>query len=423
MTRILAVTLRYPPYVEGGYELLTRDAVHGLRAMGHDVAVLCGVGAEFENDGFTHATLKPTLDEGGNLFENDRKSGPLARVRSHYFRAANYAATKTAIDAFRPDLVLYFNLGLASLAPLLAARMQRVPTLGYLCDRWAENLWLTDVAQDPNKRGRLPFMRALWAGTRSIAGLSPALCASEWIRKRLLASGLAADGVEVLPTGLSPQMDALARATDGPCERIPGGRLRLISTSMLWHGKGQHVLVEAFGRAVAEGLDGELILAGADPGGGEYEEGLRELVREARIEERVEFVGLLSPEELSSYLTASHIFVLPSIWGEPFGLATIEAMAHGLCTIVTDSGASSEVVGDAGVVVPSGEIEALARVLLILGGDEQRRMDLGGRARARAFERFGRATFLSSLESACLAVVAGEELVPYSHSSAQGDCS
>ena len=98
-------------------------------------------------------------------------------------------------------------------------------------------------------------------------------------------------------------------------------------------------------------------------------------------------------------------------------------MAHGLCTIVTDSGASLELVGDAGVVVPSGEIEALARVLLILGGDEQRRMDLGGRARARAFERYGRATFLSRLESACLAVVAGEELVPDSHSPAQGGCS
>ena len=264
--RILVVTLRYPPYVQGGYELLTRDAVIGLREMGHQVSVLCGKGKALSGQADTFATLEPAVDGGENLFEVDRHSSPMERVRSHYFRPSNYAATSAAIRSFRPELVLYFNLGLASLAPLVAARMNRIPCLGYLCDRWAENLWLTEVKGNANKRGRLPLLRGIWTGVRAVAGLSPSLCASDWIRRRLIASGVPPRGVEVLPTGLSPQMDSLVRSIQSPRSRKQGERLRVICTSMMWHGKGQHILVEAFGRAVAEGLDAELILAGADAG-------------------------------------------------------------------------------------------------------------------------------------------------------------
>ena len=93
------------------------------------------------------------------------------------------------------------------------------------------------------------------------------------------------------------------------------------------------------------------------------------------------------------------MFCLPSIWGEPFGLATIEAMAHGICTVVSDSGASPELVGSAGVVVPTESVEGLAKVLLELGGDEERRLNLAQAARVRALATFGRSVFLDALEA------------------------
>ena len=405
--RILALTLRYEPYVVGGYEILTRDTVEGLRGMGHEVFVLCGRGREHAGRQGIIATLEPTLDDAGDLFERDQRSAPLERFRSHFFRPANYRAAAAAIRSVQPDLVLYFNLGLVSVAPLVAARFHGLPALGYVCDRWAENLWLIETAAKRNKPVRFLAMKLAWSALRSLAGMHSMLSASDWIREHLLATGVAPTDVGVLPTGLAPELWRLSEASPRAADREPGEPLRLICTSMLWSGKGQHVLVQALGSAVAEGLDAELVIAGQEAHGGEYVERLTRLIGEGGIEERVEFVGMLEPEQLSARLGASHVFVLPSIWGEPFGMVTIEAMAHGLCTVVTDSGASPELVGDAGVVVATDDVEALTRVLLALGEDEQRRRELGLAARARAVQRFGRDVFLEHLDAACRAVAAG----------------
>jgi glycosyltransferase involved in cell wall biosynthesis len=401
--RILAVTLRYPPYTAGGYELLTEDAVEGLRERGHEVLVLAGAGTRFE-DVRVRPLLLPSLDPERDLFDDDRVAGPRERMALHFFRRANFRATKRVLRELRPDLVLYFNLGLASLAPLVAASLAGVPRLGYICDRWVENHWLRTMAKQSDKAGRLALLRPLWHALRKRAGLAPILTASEWLRERLLADGLAAGDVRVLATGLSPKMDALASAGE-PRVRAQGERLRIVSSSMLWRGKGQHVLVEAFGRAVAEGLDAELVVAGKDTSGEDYLGELQGLAAEARVTDRVAFIGQLSPEELSAELFASHVFVLPSIWGEPFGLATIEAMAHGLATVVSDSGASPELVGAAGIVVPTGEISALTRTLLELGGDEERRRELGVRARELALTQYSREAFLDALEAEAEALV------------------
>ena len=395
--RILAVTLRYPPYTAGGYELLTEDAVEGLRARGHEVFVLCGRGRDFADDRLL-PLLAPDLDSAEDLFAVDRAAPPLERLRLHYFRGANFRATRRALRERRPELVLYFNLGLVSLAPLFAARLAGVPRLGYICDPWVENHWLREMAGRPEKAGRRPLFRLAWRALRRLAGMPPMLAASEWLRQRLLADGWRPGEVRVLATGLSPVMDRLAReAVPAPRER--GARLRLLCTSMWWGGKGQHVLVEALGRAVAEGLDAELTLAGREPAGTEYQAHLRHLASEGRVLDRVHFAGMLSPAELSATIAQHHVFVLPSIWGEPFGLATIEAMAHGICVVVSDSGASPELVGDAGVVVRTEDVEALTRALLELGGDEPRRRALGARARERALSTFGRDVFLRQLEA------------------------
>lgn len=395
--KILAITLRYPPYTVGGYELLTEDAVEGLRARGHDVIVLCGQGQNYPGDHHRPRFL-PGLDTDAELYDWDRGLSAQGRFANHFFKWHNFKATSDVLREERPDLVLYFNMGLLSIAPLIAARMAGVPRLGYVCDPWVENHLLREMADKPGKHGRRLVLRTLWLGLRRLAGMPPILTASQWLRARLLKDGWAPAEVTVLPTGLSPSMDALAQTAESRPREL-GESLKLICTSMLWGGKGQHILVEAFGRAVNEGLDGELVLAGKEPQGEEYVKHLKWLASEAGVSDRVQLVGMLTPAELSKRLTESHVFCLPSIWGEPFGLATIEAMAHGICTVVSDSGASPELVGKAGVVVPTESVDGLAKVLLELGGDEERRLTLARAARVRALATFGRSVFLDALEA------------------------
>ncbi|HEX4562060.1 MAG TPA: glycosyltransferase, partial [Gemmatimonadales bacterium] len=74
-------------------------------------------------------------------------------------------------------------------------------------------------------------------------------------------------------------------------------------------------------------------------------------------------------------------------WSEPTGHTVAEAMANEVAVIGTASGAISEVIGDAGLVVPPDDPDALAKAI---GGmaDPETRWSYAEAARARALARF-----------------------------------
>jgi glycosyltransferase involved in cell wall biosynthesis len=77
---------------------------------------------------------------------------------------------------------------------------------------------------------------------------------------------------------------------------------------------------------------------------------------------RVRMVGYVPDKDLLDYFAAADAFVLPTLL-EGFGIPIVEAMAAGLPVVTTRGGSAGEVVGDAGLVVPSGESQELASAL------------------------------------------------------------
>ena len=88
-------------------------------------------------------------------------------------------------------------------------------------------------------------------------------------------------------------------------------------------------------------------------------------------------------------LPALDVFVSTSE-NEPFGRVLVEAMAAGLPVIATDSGGKPEIVADGktGVLVPSGDVNEIAREAHDLRRNPDRREKLGRAGRCAAFERF-----------------------------------
>ncbi|MBZ0288634.1 MAG: glycosyltransferase, partial [Anaerolineae bacterium] len=86
------------------------------------------------------------------------------------------------------------------------------------------------------------------------------------------------------------------------------------------------------------------------------------------------------------------VFVLPSLtrpnWKEQFGRVLVETMASGVPVIGSDSGAIPGVVGDAGLIVPEGDADALAAALTRLQHDSALRQSLAIRGRALALAHF-----------------------------------
>ena len=118
---------------------------------------------------------------------------------------------------------------------------------------------------------------------------------------------------------------------------------------------------------------------------------LRDEVRRA-----IETFGLQSSvilaghqEDVRAWLQASDLYILSSSW-EGLSNTTLEAMSTGLPVIVTDVSGMREVVGEtqAGIIVPPGDIDNMAKVLVELIRDPVRRQELGDRGRQVILDRY-----------------------------------
>lgn len=115
----------------------------------------------------------------------------------------------------------------------------------------------------------------------------------------------------------------------------------------------------------------------------EYERRCEEL----GIAHAVEFIGPLSTQELAERYRSCTLYVHPSL-AECFPVTVLEAMACGAPVIATDVGGVAEEIGDAGVLVPARNAEALADAVGRLLDAPQERERLGRMALERTRERY-----------------------------------
>jgi glycosyltransferase involved in cell wall biosynthesis len=162
--------------------------------------------------------------------------------------------------------------------------------------------------------------------------------------------------------------------------------------------KGQDLLLDAWRAVRSRVSDAELVLVGDGPLGAELR---------GRDVPGVGFVGHLA--DVRPAYAAADVVVASSRW-EGLSLVVLEAMASGRAVVATDVDGMREAVGTgpgaAGVIVPAGDVTALAGAL----GDRLADLALasaeGRQARARA-ERFDLATWGAALAALTEDVAAG----------------
>lgn len=138
--------------------------------------------------------------------------------------------------------------------------------------------------------------------------------------------------------------------------------------------KGGPTLLKAFEAVRRRRPGAQLWIVGPDPG-------------EAR--EGVTWFGRVNREKLNSLFAGATAFAMPSIC-EPFGLAMIEAMSHGLPVVGTTIDAMGEIVGEgqSGFLVSPDDSAAVAERLVQLLADPALAQQMGVRGQTRVRNQF-----------------------------------
>ncbi|MCL2092336.1 MAG: glycosyltransferase [Micrococcales bacterium] len=242
--------------------------------------------------------------------------------------------------------------------------------------------YLVSSAQNIFKRYPGPFGALERAVLRRVDGVHVCNAAAASIVRRKGTTG----PVRCVPLGVD-----LTVFTPGEADR-PGGTVVGYAGRLVAH-KGVDGLV----RAVL--ADERLTLRLA--GGGPQDAELRALAAPAG--DRITFVGSLSGPDLVEFYRGVDVLAVPSLdtrqqgpsrrpgvrgrrpaqgWVEQFGRVVVEAMACGTPVVASRSGALPDVVGDAGILVPPGDVAALGAALRQVVDDP----DLAATLRRRGFD-------------------------------------
>ncbi len=208
------------------------------------------------------------------------------------------------------------------------------------------------------------------------------LTVSDGVRQYLISAGVPAGQIIAVPTGINLKhfdparkdlVDMRARFN------IPRQAFVIGIIAVLRKAKGHRFLLQAIKRLASEFPQIKLLIAGTGP----QELNISSLIKELDLEKHVMMLGY--QDDVPSLLKALDVFVLPA-QEEALGTALVEATAMGVPVIATRIGGIPEVVGEAGLLFESEDVEDLVNQLrtLIRSPALAARMRTQGMARARA---------------------------------------
>lgn len=369
----------------GGGEIMAWLLREGLRARGHDARLLAsraGVGphrtfADYTCYGTTHGWRTPN-------------------------RLLNVSAVwrlKRVLTEFKPDVV-HVGMFFTQLSPLILPCLHNYPSLYHAV--WYEAICPTGLKLLPDRTvctskpglvclrpgsawlrgaegclslpawGVLLMQQKLWQQWRHV--FKVVVANSDTVRRRLLEHGI--EPVEVIWYGV--RATSLRPVLRWPPTVSYAGRLS-------WE-KGVDVLVRAFARVVACLPAARLLIAGDGP----ERASLMSLIAAHDLTAHVTWLGHLTQADMESRLAPAWVHVVPSLFEEPFGLTTIEAMMRGTAVVASQTGGSADIVlaGETGFLVPPDDVNALAMALLRPLQEQELAEALGRAGRTRALTHF-----------------------------------
>lgn|GEM_PF-2432242 len=266
-----------------------------------------------------------------------------------------------AIRAARPDMLLLSGPK-SQIWGSLAARWFGLPATHFF-----------NHMMPISRIGRATYLAQRAAMRRRDRAITVSHTGKAWVIEQY---GLAADCIDVIHPAIDVARFAAAAGPigDGPPVLLLIGRV-------LFQEKGQHLMVEVMPRISTRYPDAVLQVIGDGPDLPE----LQRLITAAGLEDSIRLAGKRG--DIPALIRSSTLVVLPSLVREGFPLVSIEAGAVGRPGVGFASGGLAESIrdGETGLLVPTGDTDALAEAILALLADPERLAAMGA-----AGQRFAR---------------------------------
>jgi glycosyltransferase involved in cell wall biosynthesis len=181
-------------------------------------------------------------------------------------------------------------------------------------------------------------------------------------------------------------------------------RLRVLFVSHLCESKGVLVLIEACGKLAASGVPFQLNLMGPFEND-EFAARVRSRVAELRIDDRVQFLGMLCGEDKFAVFSRSDVLCLPTYF-DTFPIVLLEAMAASLPVVSTFHSGVPSIVddGETGFLVEPRDATTLADRLGCLAENHGLRAQMGAAGREKFLREFTLARHLEHMRDVFLDV-------------------
>ena len=216
----------------------------------------------------------------------------------------------------------------------------------------------TEVPQSRNP-ALVPKLRQVFRDADKIITVSDSL------RQLAYSLGLAEERGQVVGNGVdTDRFTPAPRAEARQRFNLPEAAKVLITVGGLVERKGFHRVIACLPALLEKHADLHYLIVGGPCPEGDMTQALKEQVAALDLNDRVRFLGSISPDDLKWPLSAADIFVL-STRNEGWANVILESMACGVPVVATDVGGNAEVVSspELGAIVPFDDQTALTTAL------------------------------------------------------------
>ncbi len=402
----------YPPIYIGGYEQICLDVAQGLQEHGHTVHVLTSSFRAQEIRESEQGVSRLLRLKWKGRFSDTRRLPTILnniQVERHNVRVMH-----KLIEQFQPDVSMVWN-GAGLGHGILGTVERHSPVVYYLQDMWLP--WVL-AFQRPGRMTK--FLRNRYRRTLGRLGIPPTakqlshlIFVSRYLQQQHVQAGMDCRKATVIYNSLSSEVFALRR--QHILYRQSNEPFRILFCGQIKFEKGVTTLIEALSRLrMIPGLEHTtLSLLGAIQSQA-YGQQLYERINTLDLANVITFLPVRPRVEIPAVFDDHDIFAFPSQWGEPFGLALLEAMASGIPVVAAADGGATEILrdGENAHVFPARDVNELTHKLAWMLTHPQEAAAIGRAASKEVRQRFQLDTQVQFVEDFLRTAAAESPMIP-----------